>query len=325
MLVCAKNEAENLKKLIPLLLVQHFPKFEIILIDDNSTDDTAEVIQAFAAKDNRIKFVNSDGNRGSWGSKKYALTLGIQKAAHEILLFTDADCMPVSDQWIRLMTQPISKEKNIVLGYGGYSKSPNSWLNRIIRFETTMTALQYFAYATTKNPYMGVGRNLAYTTSTFFKNEGFTDHLNIPSGDDDLFVNKAATPTNTAICADPNAFTRSDPKKSWKDWFTQKKRHTAVAKYYKTRHKLQLGLFYLSQFFFFLFGVISLILWIDPVLILVVIFIRYLLFWLITAKAATKLKESDLNIWLPALEIFLVSLQMSIFISNTLVKPSRWK
>ncbi|HAT64488.1 MAG TPA: glycosyl transferase family 2, partial [Flavobacteriaceae bacterium] len=186
-IICAKNEAENLKKNIPAILNQEYPNFEVILINDASIDDTQDVIEAFAARDSRVHTVNIENNEAFWSNKKYSLTLGIKRAVNQRMLFTDADCQPASDQWLRQMVSHFSEEKQLILGYGAYRKE-RGFLNKLIRFETLMTAIQYFAYAKVGMPYMGVGRNLAYTCKLFYDNRGFMSHMRVASGDDDLFV-----------------------------------------------------------------------------------------------------------------------------------------
>lgn len=323
LLVCAKNEADNLRNHIPLWLSQEYPNFELVLINDASYDETLEVMEQFAAQDPRIKIVNVVNNEAFWGSKKYALTLGIKKATHHRMLFTDADCRPKSNNWISEMASQFTKEKQLVLGYGAYEKLPGL-LNKLIRFETMMTAIQYFSYAKVGIPYMGVGRNLAYTDTLYYKTNGFMSHMKIASGDDDLFVNEAATGKNTALCISENAFTISVPKKSWKSWIHQKKRHINTSKLYKLQHKIFLGLYYLSNLFFWLLTLTSFFFvnWIIPS---VLIGIRLTAHWIIIATSAKKLKENDLIPLVPLLEIFLVFVHLSIFISNRNPNSNSWK
>ncbi|MEH6659386.1 MAG: glycosyltransferase [Leeuwenhoekiella marinoflava] len=319
-LVCAKNEEKNLLVLIPKLLTQDYPQFQIILINDHSEDQTLQIMQGFTAQNSSIKIVDLKQETG----KKAGITKGIQQAQYEHLLFTDADCLPQSKHWISEMAAQFSNEKQIILGYSGYSKIANSWLNKVIRFETLLTAMQYFAYAKNKNTYMGVGRNLAYTKTLFLKNNGFANHAHLKPGDDDLFVNQNATKTNVTLCSDPSSFTISNPKKSWKEWFYQKRRHTSVSHHYKLKHQLQLGAFYVSQFLFFFLFLILVLFNQQYVLALSLFLFRELAVCLITSKAALKLQEKELIPYLLVLEPFLVSTQMLIFIANILVKPRRW-
>lgn len=325
LIVCSKNEAKNLKSNIPKWLAQDYPDFQLVLINDASIDETKDIIEQFAQEDPRITLVNVENNEAFWGSKKYALTLGIKRAKHKILLFTDADCVPASRDWITGMVSKFTKEKQLVLGYGGYEKKKGSFLNVLIRFETVITALQYFGYAAFGRAYMGVGRNLAYTTNLFYEQNGFINHMQVPSGDDDLFVNEASTRNNTAISFHPRAFTVSTPKKTFKEWRTQKRRHINVAGLYKKRDRIKLGLFYLSQFLFFVFAITLLIAQYKWEIVVIAIAVRYVVSWLVVGKVASKLKEKDVAFLYPFLELFLIMFQLSIFISNLIAKPSRWK
>ena len=322
-IICAKNEAVNLPTLVPLLLKQKYPEFELVLIDDRSIDDTLDIIKKFAQEDNRIKIVAVADNEQFWGSKKYALTLGIKAAKHEHLLFTDADCLPNSNDWINTMAAHFDTKKQIVLGYGAYNKE-KSFLNKLIRYETLLTALQYFSYAKLGVPYMGVGRNLAYTKSTFFSVNGFINHMTIRSGDDDLFINEVANKKNTNICFNPKSFTTSKPKTSFKDWFLQKRRHISTASHYKKGHKFLLGLFYFSQILFWLLALILSFLAVKPLIVIPLIGLRFLIFYLIIFFSAKKLQEKDLILFAIFFEISLILIQLRIFISNLFSKPTHW-
>ena len=146
-IVCAKNEVINLNKLVPLLLEQDYSHYELVLINDASNDETLEVMKKFKENDSRITVVNVQNNEAFWGNKKYALTLGIKAASHEQLLFTDADCIPASKNWIQEMSVLFSESKSIVIGYGAYLSKKHSFVNLLVRFETLLSAIQYFSYA----------------------------------------------------------------------------------------------------------------------------------------------------------------------------------
>jgi glycosyltransferase involved in cell wall biosynthesis len=324
-IVCAKNEEENVKKFVPLLAEQDYHTFEIVLIDDASSDNTLEIFEEFEKQYPNIKLVKVENNEAFWGNKKFALTLGIKAAKYEYLLFTDADCYPTSKDWITAMSAQFTQQKNIVLGYGAYEKISNSFLNKIIRFETLLTATQYFSWAKIGKPYMGIGRNMAYKREEFFKVRGFMDHMKIRSGDDDLFINQSANRDNTTICYVPDSFTYSTPKTRFKDWFTQKRRHVSTAKHYKWFDRNQLGLFYLSQLLFLLLPIVLLAFQYQWIAVVSIIGFRYLFAWLTLGFAAGKLKEKDVMYWFPIIEIVLIFTQLNVFITNTFSKPVHWK
>lgn len=324
-IICAKNEAENIKKYLPSILNQEYPDFEVVLINDASHDETLEVFEGFAKDHKNIKIVNVKNVEAFWAKKKYALTLGIKAATHNQLLFTDADCEPVSNQWINEMASHFSNENTVILGYGAYHKIKKSFLNKLIRYETLLTAIQYFSFAQIGTPFMGVGRNLAYHRDEFFKANGFINHIDVRSGDDDLFINEVASSDNTAVCFTQDSFTTSQPKLSFKNWLKQKRRHISTAHRYKFSHKALLTLFYSSQFLFWALSIILLIFLFNwPFVILLIVF-RYTIQLLVVAVSAKKLNETDLVFLLPVLELFLIGFQLTIFITNLISKPNYWK
>lgn len=324
-IVCAKNEEENVANFIPILAEQNYPDFEIVLIDDASSDGTLSVFEEFEKQYPNIRLVKVENNEAFWGNKKYALTLGIKAAKKEYLLFTDADCYPTSKDWITAMSSQFTMQKTIVLGYGKYEKIANSFLNKIIRFETLLTAIQYFSWAKAGHPYMGVGRNMGYKKEEFFNVNGFIEHIQVRSGDDDLFINQAANAKNVTIAYTPESFTLSKPKTSFKEFFTQKRRHVATANYYKPFDKLQLGLFYCSQLLFILLAALLLAFQFQWILVLSLLLARYIVAWIVVGFSAGKLKENDIKFWFPIVEIILIFTQINIFITNIFSKPVHWK
>jgi glycosyltransferase involved in cell wall biosynthesis len=323
-IVCAKNEATNLSWLIPLLLKQIHPQFELVLINDASSDNTLEILQGFAEKDSRIKIVNVENNEAFWGNKKYALTLGIKAAKYDHLLFTDADCIPSSDDWITEMTGCFTEKKSIVLGYGKYETKKLSFVNLMVRYETLLTAMQYFSYAKLGSPYMAVGRNLAYTKEEFFRVKGFINHMKIRSGDDDLFIQDAATSKNTSICVHPDGFTVSEAPKNIHQWFRQKRRHVSTASHYKFKHQFFLALFFVTKLLFWI-GLPFLFVFQPELWVWIVAGSYILVNFLSVAFSAKKLQEMPVLYFLPFLEIFLVLFQIAIFIANSISKPTHWK
>lgn len=321
-IICAKNERDNLLEYLPLYLNQNYPVFEVIVVNDHSIDDTEDVLKAFALQYKQLKIVTVPDNDRFFGSKKFALTLGIKAAQYDNLLLTDADCKPASDRWITLMSN-YQKHKKIVLGVGAYERE-KGLLNKLIRYETFYTALQYLSFALVKMPYMGVGRNLAYQSELFFNNKGFASHQHILSGDDDLFINEVATNKNTQVVIDHDAHTISKPKETFKKWMLQKKRHYTTGKHYKFKHKLILGLLQLSQFIFIALFV-HLIIKVRPVyLILGVFMLRYLIQMLIFKLSSNKVGGKDLIILAPLYELFFMIFNPLIVISNAVNKRIRW-
>jgi glycosyltransferase involved in cell wall biosynthesis len=250
-IICTRDEAANLAKNLPGALVQQYrTTHEVIVVDDNSYDDSKYLLEEFQKEFKQLHVVLLTQEAKFIPGKKFPLSVGIKTAKYETLLLTDADCVPASEFWMDKMQQVYDNDTEIVLGYGAYHKK-SGLLNKIIRWETFHTALQYFSYALAGKPYMGVGRNLSYKKELFFRHKGFTAHNHIASGDDDLFIKTAATKTNTKISVNPETFTLSEPAKTWGQWRKQKSRHYTTAKFYKPVHKFLLGLYSLTQFLFY--------------------------------------------------------------------------
>ncbi|MBA4139291.1 MAG: glycosyltransferase [Segetibacter sp.] len=291
-IVCAKNEAGNLLKNLPGVLVQTYKTtHQVILVDDNSTDDSKYVIEELQRAFKNLNPLKLKQEARLTTGKKFPLSMGIKAARYETLLLTDADCVPASEKWIKLMQDGFNDGTEIVLGYGAYRKTAGM-LNKIIRFETFHSALQYLSYALAGIPYMGVGRNLSYKKEVFLRNHGFLSDSQLPGGDDDLFINKAATKTNTNIVIDPNAHTLSEPKKTWENWLNQKYRHYSTSKYYKKNHQLLLGLYSATQFLIYPLTIAAL--FYNWKLALLFFCIRLIVQAIIFNKAMKKLNEADL-------------------------------
>lgn len=258
-IVCARDEAENIQKNLPGVLVQEYPmQHEVLLVDDNSADETKYLIEQFLQTFPGLKYLGLKQEAKLIVGKKFPLSMGIKTARYEKVLLTDADCVPASEHWAKWMFRAFNEKVDIVLGYGAYHKRPGM-LNKLVRFETFHSALQYFSFALAGMPYMGVGRNLSYRKSVFMKNKGFSSINMIPSGDDDLFINQVATAKNTAIVYHPDSHTLSEAKSNFSDWVRQKYRHYSTTKYYKKKHRFWLGLYSVSFALVYALGFLSLL------------------------------------------------------------------
>lgn len=304
-IICAHNEQENLQAFLPSIMEQHYPTFEVIVVNDCSDDDTPWILKDFASTyGDKLKIVDIKEHVQLKHTKKFALTLGIKAAKYEHLIFTDADCQPNSPHWLAEMAGAFALGKEIVLGYSPYFKH-KGFLNRLIRFETAHTAMSYLSYALKRDAYMGVGRNLAYTKSLFFKGKGFNKHMHIRSGDDDLFVNHNATKTNATIAIHPDAHVHSLPKTTWKSYYKQKARHAGASVLYKSKHKRMLATQLVSALLFYVSLFICLALyptlWYIPVSVYGLRLISQLIVFSYIYK---KLAVKDLLWWLPLLDLF---------------------
>lgn len=322
--ICARNEYHNLKNNLPLLFKQDYPEFEIVVVNDNSQDESLELLEDLAREEDKLKIVNLSQDLNFFRGKKFPLSLGIKSASHDIILLTDADCYPASDQWIKNMAGHFRDGKDIVLGYGAYAPR-NSMINMLIRYETLWTAISYLSFAMAGKAYMGVGRNMAYRKSLFYSNKGFSSHYTVASGDDDLFVNSVATKNNVAVELDADSHTRSIPKTRFSDWVRQKRRHFTTWKFYKRKFKWLLGAWTLSQAFFMAALVVMLVLKFNLIIALSAFLIRIVSYLLITKLCMNRLNEKKLLVFSPIAELFLMVFYPVLSLVNAISKPDKWK
>ncbi len=292
-ILCARNEEENLLKNLETVLNQDYPTFEVIAVDDASTDNSLHVLKAFQKSHPQLKIVTVLENERYILSKKYALTLGIKAAQYEHLVLTDADCRPMSSEWLKCMSSFYVAGKNMVLGFGGY-KRDRGVLNALIRLDTAQIALNYMGMARIGMPYMGVGRNLSYHRDLFFENKGFGAHQHLRSGDDDLFVSAVAKKGRVSIGLDLSASTQSEAKTTLKEWVLQKSRHLTTAPEYDLKTKSHLLLLHGSRYLFHLSFAMLMLLSLHWPIILGV----YISWWILHASSlylfGKRMKDNDL-------------------------------
>jgi glycosyltransferase involved in cell wall biosynthesis len=323
-IVCAHDEEQNLRELVPMLLEQQHPNFEVIIVNDRSNDGTYDFLLEETKKESRLRMVNAATIPDQVNGKKYGITLGIKAAKHDWIVLTDADCRPNSNQWLQAISQKCSADKEIVLAYSPYQKE-DGFLNLFIRFETLLTAIQYVGYAILGNPYMGVGRNLAYRKSLFLNNKGFNGFLRVTGGDDDLFINQHASRENSSLCLGEESLVYSIPKKTYGAYFCQKVRHLAVGKKYKAKHRFLLGLFSISHAITWLVGLPLLFIFSGFFWVVGTLILRILLMT-ITTHQATKRFGHKFELWaVPLLDFLFVIYYLSTAPIALVTKKIRWR
>ena len=333
-IVCARDAYEYLLDIIPVLLKQDYPEYEVVIVNDCSQDQTEEYLKDLARNNPKINLVNLTQNLNFFHGKKFPLSMGIKSARYDLLLLTDADCVPSTDQWIKEMVKAYDKNTEIVVAYGPYFER-KGLLNKLIRFDTLYIAMQYLSLALAKKPYMGVGRNLSYRKSTFMNNKGFTSHYNIPSGDDDLFISQVANKRNTNVYIDSVNRVESEPKRTWSTWIRQKRRHYSTGVKYKPQTNRILGLllgsrlayyptlvalFFMPQAFNVSFGEIYYF-----AIIGLFALTHYVTQFIIYYKSAKQLGERHLGlIFTPIYDCFFMIFTTILGVWSTFFKPKGW-
>lgn len=326
--ICARDEEENLRKFLPLILEQDYPEYEVIVVNDASMDYTDDYLSLMTKQYPNLHTTFVPAGATNLSTKKLGLTLGIKAARYDLLLFTDADCMPEGRNWITSMARNFNPGTEFVLGYGGYLKK-KGLLNTLIKYDTLFIALQYLGMAIARKPYMGVGRNLAYRSETFFRMKGFASTLHLQSGDDDLMVNRGATERNTAVEISSESVTWSVPKNTFKQWFIQKERHLSVSNQYNTTSKFSLIQEPLSRAVFYFAIIFTAITgnWISLAVAGFIFLLRYTMQAIIINKSAKQLGEQRFFLSILLLDILLplITLYILVFGRTKRKKGMKWK
>lgn len=322
-IIAARNESENLFQNLPFIMDQDYPEFEVIVINHQSIDDSEYILDAYVQQYKNLRITKVERNKHMKYGKKLPLTIGIRGAKYEHLLFTDADCRPASNQWMKSMVSRFNEKKQIVMGYGPY-RQHKGFLNRFIRFDTAWIAMNYISFAKMRVPYMAIGRNLAYTKTAFDAANGFKSHYALSSGDDDLFIQDAAKKRNYTINIEPDSFCYSEPAKSWGKLFRQKARHYTTTEKYRVIKKWMLGIYPLTLLMFTASFVILLFdsnfRWMTLAVFLFVLIWK----WVVLGKAFKRLQASKFIVWMPVWDLMYAIITPVLYYSIDKTDTKKW-
>lgn len=294
--IAVKDGSDSIAKHFNEFLSQDYPLFEILIVNDHSSSEQQKKLEELVHGLTQVALYHSTVKPG----KKQALSLGIEKAKYDLILCTDADCLPADQGWIKSMVARCTGD-NLVLGYSPY-KPGRGLLNCFVRFETLMTGIQYLSWAIAGRPYMGVGRNMLYPRKLFQREDPYKNQEHIPYGDDDLWVQLAARKTNVEVNLDPTSFVYSDPPPSWRSWFKQKHRHLSAAHHYQMTSWWQPGLYGMALVVHW-FLLPFLIPFPFDGMIFVLLVLGLAIRWDTYRRWTSQLGDQDTNLWYPVLEV----------------------
>lgn len=321
-IIAARNESENLYDNLPFIMDQDYPEFEVIIVNNQSTDDSAWLLVAFQRMHPNIRVVEIGKNKHLRPGKKLPLTLGIKAAKYEHFVFTDADCKPSSRNWLKWMASGFN-QKEIVLGYAPFEKE-KGFVNRLLRFDAAWIGVSYLSMALARMPYMGVGRNMAYSRKIFEEVKGFKSHYSIPSGDDDLFIQQAAKKRNYTVQFNPESYCLSPAAPSFQRWIYQKSRHYTTTPRYSFFKKIMLGIYPSTLLLMYALFTATMFKFDFQIVAGATLFVVVLTKWWIQGRCLNKLNEKGFAKFFPFWDLFYAILIPVIFYFTERQKKNRW-
>ncbi|MDR2963864.1 MAG: glycosyltransferase [Bacteroidales bacterium] len=322
-IICAKNQEENLQQFLPAVLEQNYKTYEVIVVNDCSSDNTEFLLQRLQTQYPHLRYTFIKEDQHFKHGKKLAVTVGIKAARYNHFAFIDADCYPESKEWLQGLSNQFCSGIQLVLGYGGY-EAQEGMLDKLVRYDTLQVAMNYLSFAHTGIPYMGVGRNMAYTREAYMKSSRFSNHYHILSGDDDLFVSEVGRKHNTAIEIAPETITRSLQVDNFKQWCAQKRRHLTSSKKYRLIHKILLALEAFSREMFYMLTLlyVALSIFMGPAhlfeCVIGAIVVRFAVQHAVVMSVAKRLNEKGLAPYIVLFDIYLPLASAWFFVHNKL-------
>ncbi len=315
-LVSAHNERENLVALIPLLLTQDYPCFEIIIVLDRGDDGSENLKELF--QHDKLRFVEISEVPEGIHPKKFAIQTGVSRSRGEWMLLTDADCLP-KPTWVGEMVGLMSGE--IVIGLSPYQKH-SGFLNQLIQYETFQTALHFVSSAATGKPYMALGRNLAYKKALFEEAGGFGDSRGVTGGDDDLLIQRMISSDNFTLALSPGSRVDSIPKTTWAGYWKQKNRHLSVGKFYPSavmKSETFRWFLHIGMWIAFIPALLT-----NPLISALILAFTILIKAISINIVADRLEKRFNHLWLPFVDLAYAVLIPVIGARSLLVKNIKW-
>lgn len=306
-IIVAKDESENLAKCLPSILNQDYPDYEVIVVNDGSTDESEFLLKNLKRE---YPFLYStfspysDANE-TIQNKVLPLTIGIKAARKDILLFTEADSLPMTNQWVKSMVNSLAN-KDIVVGYSRFTESED-FSNKTALFDNLIFTLQYMSMAIKNKPFAGLYKNLAYRKHLFFDNKGFSATLNYDNAEE-VFVNYIMTENNTAIALSQDSYVSTELD-NFSHWRKIKTAYSRAKFNFKGFTGGVFSLETLSRYLFYSLTIASIVysiisqLWVYLGAAILLFIIRYIIQIVILNKASDHFLTNRFHLSLPFLDL----------------------
>lgn len=317
--ICTHNHLAALQKGLHTFLTQTYNTFEVIVVDDQSTDGTYDWLQSIHA--DKLKIIRLDA---SAPGKKDALATGINAAQYDWIMLTDADCYVHSTLWIHTLISRCEEDKIGYVAYAPYEKE-TGWLNKLIRYDTAFIAMQYLSMAHKGKAYMGVGRNMGWKRNMRDDLQKALALQTTSSGDDDLLLQRIGIKKDMQAVVHPDTYVFSKPHQTFTNWIRQKSRHHTTGWYYPFSTQLLLMGWFLAGTLHY--GMVSVWILFFPSTALVAlctILLRWILIILGRYRAFNILLEKDLIVFSPLLDFIHIFVIPFFTLKSRFQNKKRW-
>lgn len=319
-IVAMRNEIKNVLPCLEALINQDYPEnlMEILIVDDSSTDGTSEILAEYQTKHAYLNVLQSKIKSAEVSRKKVALAKAISNSSGEIILLTDADCVPPPN-WIRTMLSCFEPEVGLVAGFSPLVDPSGSLMGKLLLLDSMANGIVAASTISLGGAVTCTGRNMAYRRQVYDELSGFKKIMQSVSGDDDLFLQLVHKETEWKIrfSPDEDSFVPAHQTKNLKEFFIQKRRHLSAGKHYNLRSKTGYFLFHLTNLFFFVFFLLSIISGQNLFLASLLLFSKFLVDWLLFIAAGKdfniQIKLNYFLIW----ELFFIGYHL-------LIAPTSW-
>jgi glycosyltransferase involved in cell wall biosynthesis len=320
-----KDEQENLKERLPVILEQQYPDFEVVIVNNASSDETEFVLKVFQKIYPQLKVVNlySEAPNKFLG-KKYPLSIGIKSAKNDCVLLTNVNCVPNSLFWIMNMVRGLSQTRNTIIGFNFYERE-KTLFNSLVQYDTIINAINYGGMALLGNPYKATGDNIIISREEFFNSGSFLSLYNVACGDMELYVNRITKGKKTSVILNEEAYIKTETPQSFSLWCRYKKRNIKTAYYYKFLDKLLVAIPSWTTLFFYATFVTLFLLNFPWQWILTGCILKFAIQIIFFQNASKVLMKNNLCIFAPLFEIFFLVFNTIMGISVLFSRKDRWE
>jgi len=334
--IATRNEHDQLRQNLPFFLDQNHPNFEVVVVIDDSDKDLVFIINEFEKLYPNLKVVSFEWARNFFVSRKFAESVGIKSATHDRILLSHISTRPASPEWVSQMSKALSNNKRIVIGYHTLA-SKTSLLNAFVRFDTFSYTLRYLRAALSGRPFTADSKNLAFDRSLFYEAKGIARYYNVNTGNEDMFVNRAATTINTTIEIHPNAFVKGQEITTFSEWFSRKVRHRVLIREFKTFNRLGLAIhdWFMVLFYVVLFAIVGCFFLLEtnvfymPLELLMIaggiVLLKFSIQWIVFKRMMSTFKESGFLLLIPIFDLIKLTILPVLLLSGLFTKRITWK